>query len=153
MLDLEIKFATVSDAKSVGKLVYQLLCELVPSKYGPEKLGVCETAAGTMLDAGKLWAFLAYDENEAIGVLTLHEGHAIYAEGAFGEVSELFVSPEYRSHKIGHRLIDAAVEFATSKNWSRLEVGAPDLPRWQRTVDFYKSRGFHEIGPRLEMPI
>ena len=30
-----------------------------------------------------------------------------------------------------------------------IEVGAPDLPRWQRTVDFYKRYGFTEIGPRL----
>jgi hypothetical protein len=34
-----------------------------------------------------------------------------------------------------------------------LEVGAPDVPRWQRTVDFYKRNGFKEVGPRLYLPL
>ncbi len=30
-----------------------------------------------------------------------------------------------------------------------LEVGAPSVPKWQRTVDFYLRNGFEEVGPRL----
>ena len=40
--------------------------------------------------------------------------------------------------------------FSISKGWQFLEVGAPGLPRWQRTVDFYLGNGFSVIGPRLE---
>jgi hypothetical protein len=34
-----------------------------------------------------------------------------------------------------------------------LEVGAPDTPRWQRSVDFYRSCDFIVVGPRLYMMI
>ena len=33
---------------------------------------------------------------------------------------------------------------------NRVEVGAPDVPRWQRTVNFYLKEGFVEVGPRLK---
>jgi hypothetical protein len=36
-----------------------------------------------------------------------------------------------------------------TRHWSMIEVGAPDVPRWQSTVDFYLRRGFVEVGPRL----
>ena len=32
-----------------------------------------------------------------------------------------------------------------------MEVGAPDLPSWQRSYDFYLNHGFKEVGPRLEL--
>jgi hypothetical protein len=34
-----------------------------------------------------------------------------------------------------------------------LEVGAPDAPRWQKSIDFYIRCGFEEIGPRLFLPL
>ncbi|MFP6745114.1 MAG: hypothetical protein VCB77_08015, partial [Alphaproteobacteria bacterium] len=37
--------------------------------------------------------------------------------------------------------------FRPKLGWLELEVGAPDVPRWQRTVDFYLGYGFKEVGP------
>ena len=83
------------------------------------------------------------------GVVGLNECKAIYAHGAFGEIAELYVEPRFRSAGVGGQLVEAAVAHGRSRNWSMLEVGAPDVPRWQSTVDFYVRRGFVEVGPRL----
>jgi GNAT superfamily N-acetyltransferase len=143
--------ARVVDAAAVGRLVNQLLCELAPDHYGPENATGCEATALSLLGSDRIWAFLAWDGENPVGVLTLHQCHAIYAQGAFGEISELYVEPDYRSHQVGDLLVKAAVEFSRAQGWDCLEVGAPDLPRWQRSVDFYKRQGFTEIGPRLEL--
>lgn len=38
---------------------------------------------------------------------------------------------------------------ARGRGWPLLEVGAPAVPKRQRTVDFYLRRGFSIVGPRL----
>lgn len=59
-----------------------------------------------------VWALLAIAvDGTPVGVLTLNECAAIYAGGKFGEISELYVSPNYRSLGIGVRLVDEAVAF------------------------------------------
>ena len=61
--------------------------------------------------------------------------------------------PIFNERFVVERLIETAVFFARTQNWPVLEVGTPSLPRWQRTVDFYRRQGFREIGPRLELEI
>jgi hypothetical protein len=84
---------------------------------------------------------LCNDDNEAIGMLRLNECTAIYAGGRFGEISEFYVAPEGRSKGVGAKLLAAARDFGISRIWKRLEVGAPDVPRWDKTVAFYLSYG------------
>jgi GNAT superfamily N-acetyltransferase len=86
-------------------------------------------------------------------LLALNECAAIYAGGFFGEIADVYVLPPLRSAGIGGLLINAAVKFGRNRGWPFLEVGAPGLPRWQRTVDFYNRLGFKEIGPRLELSL
>jgi hypothetical protein len=47
-------------------------------------------------------------------------------------------------------LIEAAREFGKTRGWTHVEVTAPPLPKWRRTVDFYLREGFTEIGVRLK---
>lgn len=77
----------------------------------------------------------------------LNECAAIYVGGRFGEISELYVVPDARSENVGALLTDAAAAFGRERNWPFIEVGAPSVPAWQRTVDFYLKHGFEEIGP------
>ena len=51
--------------------------------------------------------------------------------------------------EVGAGLLSAALTFARARGWRRLEVGAPAVPRFQRTVNFYVRTGFVEVGPRL----
>lgn len=74
---------------------------------------------------------------------------AIYAGGVFGEISELYVRPEYRSSEIGGLLLSSALEKARELKWKRLEVGSPPPNENPRTIKFYEKKGFKCTGSRL----
>ncbi len=80
----------------------------------------------------------------------LGECAAVYAGGVFGVITELYVVPEHRSEGVAPPLIEAAREFGKTRGWTHVEVTAPPLPKWRRTVDFYLREGFTEIGVRLK---
>jgi len=81
--------------------------------------------------------------------MTLNECMAIYAGGAFGEISELHVEPDLRSQGVARLLGSHAGAEGQERGWRRIEVGAPAQPDWQRTLRFYLANGFEEVGPRL----
>jgi GNAT superfamily N-acetyltransferase len=151
---MRIRKADRNDADAIGTMLSALLSELYPDQapdYRPDS--VIGTARSMLVDDA-YHAFLAImPDGEIGGVVGLSECKAIYAHGAFGEIAELYVKPEYRSAKVGAQLVEAAISLAHARGWSMLEVGAPDVPRWQRTVDFYLRTGFTEIGPRLYLDL
>jgi len=153
---VSIRLATANDHRTVGDMVCRLLCELVPDNYDmSDAAKFSETAEKLLAPDNGFWVALAFQKNNdgserPVGMMSLDEGHALYAHGSLGEIMELYVDPSQRSSGLGARLIDFAVAFGREQGWSMIEVGAPDLPRWQRTVDFYLRYGFKEIGPRLE---
>ena len=154
-MSIDLRQAEVDDAGTVAELVHTLIAELAPDRADAARLARYQQAATELIgkDAG-YWAFVAEaSEDGAVGVITLNECTAIYAEGRFGTITELYIAPAFRSQGVGALLVDRALAFAKARGWSRLEVGAPDQPRWSRTVDFYRRHGFVEVGPRLKRPI
>ncbi|MFP3801667.1 GNAT family N-acetyltransferase [Paraburkholderia sp. SIMBA_027] len=95
--------------------------------------------------------FLAFDDDRAVGVILLSEGYAMFARGAFGQITELYVRPELRSAGIAARLLEQALSYGRGRGWRRIDVGAPTQPQWARTVAFYKANGFVDVGPRLKL--
>jgi GNAT superfamily N-acetyltransferase len=143
--------AEPSDFERVGRLSFALLDELYPA-LGYERGAFVEAAKALLGGGAGVWAFLAVTPDRGdVGLITLNECAAVYAGGRFGEISELYVVPELRSSGVGTALVDAAIAFARARGWPNLEVGAPSVPEWQRTVDFYRRRGFVEVGPRLDL--
>jgi GNAT superfamily N-acetyltransferase len=147
-LVINIRQATAQDSHVVFNLIFSLLKELFPKDplYTEANL---KAATEKMLTLPNYWVLIAYCDDKPAGVIALNECAAIYAMGRFGEITELYVLPEYRSLAVGAKLIDEAREFGREQKWSMLEVGAPEIPKWQRTVDFYVKTGFHIVGPRL----
>jgi GNAT superfamily N-acetyltransferase len=84
------------------------------------------------------------------GVLTLFESFAIYAAGAYGIISELYVAPAHRSSGVGRALVEAAVAHGRARGWLRIDVTAPEDPRFERTRRFYEREGFVFTGPKLK---
>lgn len=144
---ISIRQASPQDADVVFHLVFSLLKELFPADplYTEANL---KAATEKMLLHPNYWVLIAYADENPVGVVGLNECAAIYAVGCFGEITELYVLPEYRSFAVGAKLIEAALEFGKQKNWSMMEVGAPDQPKWERTLNFYLKTGFHVVGPR-----
>lgn len=146
--------ASPADAELVGELVYSLLIEFFAEQSHLFPLEKMKNAAAELLTPGSaVWSFLAMNGDEVVGMINLNECAAIYAGGKFGEITELYVKPAFRCRNIGEQLIAQARDFAGERGWKVLEVGAPDVPRCQRTVNFYLHNGFSEIGPRLEIDV
>ncbi len=146
-----VTVAAAVDSKSVAALTHALVCELTGGTP-PPALSDYEETAHDLLSGNRFWSLLARDgQGKPIGVLSLNECASIYAGGWFGEITEFYVTPEFRGSGAGLALIKDAHDFACKRGWPRLEVGAPPLPEWQKTVAFYKARGFVEVGPRLKL--
>jgi len=152
-LDIAVHQASPEQADRAGRLVYELLEELYP-ELGYSRDRCVETAIKLLAGGERVWAFLATTKDQRdVGVVMLNECAAIYSGGRFGEISELYVAPDFRSKGVGAQLIEAAVSLGRERGWPDIEVGAPGVPAWQRTVDFYLRHGFDEVGPRLDLQI
>jgi GNAT superfamily N-acetyltransferase len=148
-----VRPAGPGEFERVGGLTYELLVELYPEE-GYERDACVESARALLADGNGVWSFLATTrDGRDVGVVMLNECAAVYAGGRFGEISELYVVPDSRSENVGALLTEAAAAFGRKRNWPFVEVGAPGVPVWQRTVDFYLKNGFEEIGPRLYLKL
>ena len=151
MLQIRIQEAQPSDAPMVAALVGELLQEIMAAigtkafRFSPDDT---EVRLRTWLADGTYTVLLAYAGVAIVGVLTLTEHHALYAEGAFGIIPELYVSPAFRSNRVGATLLAEAKQVARSRGWTRLEVTTPPLPPFDRTLAFYERQGFSISGGR-----
>lgn len=152
-MDISIVQAKAEEFHIVAELVQQLLIELEPAAEEQIRGMNLAEVAESLLSEGRVIAFLARTEGQLAGLLTLHECAAIYAGGIFGEISELYVVPEYRSGNIGHRLLDAAAERGRFLGWKRLEVGTPPAESSPGTIRFYQREGFLSVGSRLRLAL
>jgi GNAT superfamily N-acetyltransferase len=99
------------------------------------------------LNREKYFVFVARDEQQrAVGFIAMVESHALYAEGTFGTIPELYVRPGFRSRKVGLDLVAQAKSFGKSRGWTRLEVTTPPLPQFDKTLAFYEREGFAITG-------
>ena len=149
---MHIHSATSADAATIAVMVGELLQEIM-QVIGEQAFNFDLPATTARLQnfirAGHYHAFVAMDESgTAAGFLTLYQSYALYAEGSFGTIPELYVRPAYRSQDIGKQLLETARAFGTSKGWTRLEVTTPPLPAFERTLAFYQREGFAITGGR-----
>ena len=143
-MNITIRRAQMKDAPAIARLIEALLAELSGEAVAPQG-----PVARQLLAGQQVIGLLAERERRAVGVMMLSRCAAIYAGGAFGEISELYVDPAYRSRGVAAQLLDHAREVARREAWARLEVGAPPQPAWARSLAFYQREGFQEVGPRL----
>lgn len=147
-----IRRATAEDAPEVALLVGELLDEIMTAIGSPAfNFTLSETTARLedFIDREKYFVFVARNDHaHPVGFIALYESHALYAEGAFGTIPELFVHPEFRSQDVGLRLIEQAKDFGISRGWTRLEVTTPPLPQFDKTLAFYERQGFAITGGR-----
>jgi GNAT superfamily N-acetyltransferase len=142
---------SIDDAPEVLDSVLALLRELGQEAEDLGRLDIERTLDGWRRLAERIHVFAARDAGGAIvGVLTVCEEFAIYANGLLGVINEMYVAPSSRSQGVGKRLIDEAKALARELGWSRLDVTAPESARWERTRAFYRREGFTFAGPKLK---
>lgn len=151
-VDIAIQRVHAEDAPAVAVLVGELLAEIMST------IGVRAFNFNLQETTERLAAYLANetyfvfvarpDGGKPVGFVALSECHALYAEGAFGTIPELYVRPQYRARKLGMQLVSAAKAFGAARGWKRLEVTTPPLPQFDRTLAFYEREGFAVAGGR-----
>lgn len=151
-LKFNIQRATADEADGIAELVGELLTEIMNS-IGIQAFNFDQNKTTSrlydFLEQEKYFVFVARCEDGIpAGFISLYESYALYAEGVFGTIPELYVRPKYRSHEIGLHLLSHAKTLAISRSWSRLEVTTPPLPEFDRTLAFYEREGFTISGGR-----
>lgn len=147
-----IRQAIAGDAQEVAVMVGELLTEIM-NAIGVQAFhfNLAETTSRLkdFLDREKYVVFIARSgSGSPAGFIALYESFALYAEGAFGTIPELYVRPEHRAKGLGLRLVSQAKSYGTSRGWTRLEVTTPPLPQFDRTLAFYEREGFSISGGR-----
>ena len=112
------RHAVASDIPVISRFITQLLEELSGGVVHDQNK--IERDAEKVLAMESVTAILACDGPSPCGVILLNECAAIYAGGVFGEITELFIDPSYRSMGIAPKLLLAAGDVASSCGWSRL---------------------------------
>lgn len=150
--EFTIRRAVISDVPEVAAMVGELLSEIMTG-IGAQifNFDLTETIERLtdFISREKYFVFVSCNVNkELTGFIALYESYALYAEGAFGTIPELYVRPLYRSHELGQHLTAQAKIFGASRGWRRLEVTTPPLPQFDKTLAFYEREGFSITGGR-----
>ncbi len=131
----------------VGELLNEIMTEIQNNAFNYDQAKTLERAKD-LISKDKYWVYIAKDTRVGanVGFISLYECYALYAEGAYGTIPELYVRPSARSKTIGKQLLEEAGRFAANKGWKRLEVTTPRLPEFERTLHFYVSNQFDISG-------
>jgi GNAT superfamily N-acetyltransferase len=149
---ITIEKATADDSHEIAVMVGELLSEIMDT-IGVQafNFNLEETTKRLedFLNRDQYFAFIArQDGRNSVGFVALYESYALYAEGSFGTIPELYVRPAFRSNHVGLRLVSQAKSFGTSRGWKRLEVTTPPIPQFDKTLEFYEREGFAITGGR-----
>jgi GNAT superfamily N-acetyltransferase len=148
---MQIRTAVVEEAPAIAALAGELLTEIMTLIGEPvfhfDLTDTTERLA-RFIQEERYSVFVASDTAVPVGFVALYEGYALYAEGAFGVIPELYVQPAYRSQRIGADLLAHAKALGRARGWTRLEVTTPPLPAFASTLTFYERQGFSITGGR-----
>jgi GNAT superfamily N-acetyltransferase len=93
---------------------------------------------------------IAVANDNIVGFISFIESTAIYAKGSFGVVNELYIIPEFRSKKVGQKLMEYVVAFGKTQHWERIELDTPEPEGAAKALNFYKKEGFTTSGYRMK---
>jgi GNAT superfamily N-acetyltransferase len=149
---IRIEKAGVDDSPALAVMVGELLDEIMTATATPAfNFNLDETTArvGDFIASGRYFVLIARAAPGAeCGFVAVYESQALYAEGRFGTLPELYVRPQYRSQGVGRRLVAGVKDYGAAQGWTRIEVTSPPLPQFARTVAFYEREGFAVSGGR-----
>ena len=150
--NFHIEKADVEDSCVLAVMVGELLDEIMSATGSHAfKFDLEETTARLkgFIEQGRYFVLIARDRaGAASGFVALYESYALYAEGVYGTIPELYVRPEFRSLGIGCRLVQGVKAYGAERGWKRIEVTTPPLPQFDRTLGFYERQGFAVSGGR-----
>jgi GNAT superfamily N-acetyltransferase len=148
----ELNLRSRSDYEILVTQIAHLYAELFGASHVPSAQAMGDLQEQLHADAPAHWAFVGVDADSAPVVFaTLAESFAVFAGGRYGILNELWVRGDSRSTGIGAMMIEHLAEFGRQRGWRRMDVSAPQDPKWDRSVEFYLARGFQRTGRKLKL--
>ncbi|MCL2717187.1 MAG: GNAT family N-acetyltransferase [Lachnospiraceae bacterium] len=151
---IEIRKAVSEDYAQVKKAIFNLLGQLRNSKV--DSLEGFEQAYFKIIENDSNGCILIAREKDRIcGLLSLSKAYALHCGGLYGILEELWVDKKYQNNGVGSKLIDFICDYCKENNIRRIDVGLPDsqYKYYSYTYNFYKKKGFTEIGTRMKLSI
>lgn len=154
---ISVRRATVDDAAAISELADALLSEIMAAigvnAFDSDPAAIRDQLCQS-IPRNQHVVLLVEKSGAPVGFAALSPAFAMYTNGSYGIITELFVLPTQRSQSIGKCLVQECKSFAAEMGWNRLEVTTPPLPEFDRTLRFYEDRGFEITGGRkLQIPI
>jgi GNAT superfamily N-acetyltransferase len=148
-LTIEINIRTLQKYEiEVFKKMNLQFYEEIDFKYESEHY---DEIVSDFLDKGEIIAAVVSDT--IIGFITYIVTNAIYAKGKLGVVNELYIVPEFRSKKVGQKLLDYVLSIAKKEDWKRIELDTPRPDVSEKALNFYINEGFVTSGFRMKKGI
>lgn len=91
--------------------------------------------------------FVAMLGDRPVGMGSCHIQTLLHHAAFVGEIQEMFVEEDFRSQKIGNKLMDALVTFAKDKGAIQLEVTSRDYR--EQAHRFYQNEDFEKSHVKL----
>lgn len=134
---MEIRVCTCDDCLTVK----ELLDEMTGRKSDTKKF---EEAYWSLLEGGRYTFFLAEEDGEAMGFLSLIMDYLLYRVDKVAMIEELIVAERYRSLGIGKALLQHATDYAKEHDCVLLELSSGF--KRERAHEFYVRQGFEKCG-------
>jgi ribosomal protein S18 acetylase RimI-like enzyme len=142
---MEIRTAEPGEESKVVELINELIVELGGA---PLPVNEATITARSFIDGDRDgMVIVATNQDALVGVCTLTYQPSIRTLGKYGIIQEMYVSPEFRSSKLGARLIDKAKDIASDAGCTMVELSTP--PNGERAESFYRNIGFTQVGVRM----
>ncbi|MGX7002466.1 GNAT family N-acetyltransferase [Caballeronia sp. KNU42] len=142
-MTVTIRAAEPKDSVSIAALMHQLGYGVTPE--------IIREKLSALVDSASDAAFVACEDNIAIGCVSLHALPLFHMHGSLGRITSLIVDEEHRGRGIGQMLIQATERWFHSVGCVKAEVTSGDV-----RIDahrFYEKEGFTRDGQRLSKKI
>ncbi|HEX6115649.1 MAG TPA: GNAT family N-acetyltransferase [Solirubrobacterales bacterium] len=129
------RLATPRDAADAGRLLHDFNTEFDERTPGAEALA---ERIGPMIADGEATVLLAGEGPDGVAVLRFRR--AIFEDGLYAYLEELYVAPRHRGEGLGRALLEAAMQAARERGAVFIELGTSEDDVAARGL--YESAGF-----------
>ena len=141
---LQIRAADIDDVATI----YDFLCTLEDESLDQVAF---ETVFSYNLANPLIHYLVAEQAGELVGFVSCHVQYLLHHGGKVGEIQELFVRPDVRNQRIGHKLVTALETLAHQEGFINLEVTTNQ--KRIDTIRFYEREAFKSTHIKLVRPI
>jgi len=137
---------------SLNKVVQDLHCKLYPNDFKPFDHEKIEIFFEKILSDSNGFAFVAREEEKAIGYLLcfvkLRKENAVQFEKTLLNISQISVALDYRNRGVAQQLMEQAEKLANNKG-----IACIQLDHWSQNLiasKFFINNGFEYFNHRME---